>query len=149
LSSSSTHPDPERPSYRPGFAHRAALAASLLAAAFTACRDRDATPQATDAPAHAEVSSPAAEAYYRTWGCSICHGIDRRGGKNAPSLERLDASWSVASLADYMLDPARFRESDARIRKLAARYPKMTMPPTDQPEPERRTLAAWLLAGSH
>jgi mono/diheme cytochrome c family protein len=102
---------------------------------------------AVPAPAPApEPPSSRPESLYASWGCAICHGSDRRGGKNAPSLAKLDSSWSVETLADYLKDPARWRASDARIGKLARRYPKLTMPPTDRPEADRRAVAAWLLA---
>ena len=105
-----------------------------------------APPPAERPASDAAVPAVDPESLYRSWGCSICHGTDRRGGKNAPPLTKLDSSWSAETLADYLKDPARWRESDARIRKLVQRYPKLTMPPSDHPEAERRALAAWLLA---
>ena len=108
-------------------------------------------PEERPAPAPPEAPSgtaaPDPAALYKSWGCSICHGVDRRGGKNAPSLAKLGSDWTVDTLADYILEPGRWRESDPRVRKLAERYPKLTMPPSRHPESERRALAAWLLSG--
>lgn len=142
-----------RDHFRRSFALTPRLATALVALALAACGGRDPSPTvAATEPREASGDHPAspagsAENLYRSWGCSICHGIDRKGGKNAPTLTRLSPEWRVDTLADYLLDPAKWRESDPRIGKLAERYPKLTMPPSNHAESERRALAAWLLAG--
>jgi len=116
---------------------RAMLVLAALLPALTVCAS-ESTPPPSDAAA-----------MYKSWGCWVCHGADRKGGANAPSLVGLGSRWTVETLSGYILDPARWRESDARIRKLAEQYPKLTMPPTKKPESERRALAAWLLSPGH
>lgn len=115
--------------------------ASLLATAWW-------TPSRTQSPRPPNTRDPAATGplLYEKGLCNVCHGDDRRGNENAPTLDNLGRNWDEESLAGYLKDPAKARATNPRIRELAERYGSLEMPPWSAPEAERRALAAWLLA---
>ena len=71
---------------------------------------------------------PDGAALYRRKGCITCHKDDGRGGPLAPPLRRAAEYWTRETLADYLADPARFVESDARLTSLKTQY-NQQMPP--------------------
>jgi cytochrome c553 len=125
---------------RPELLCVAVLVATAAMAAIPGCRGEGGPPPAADPR-----SAAAAEALFRDWACGICHGDDRLGTEMAPPLIGLAEHWTVASLAEYLLDPQAVQERDPRLKAMQREYPGMIMPSYDHPEDERRALATWLL----
>ena len=83
------------------------------------------------------------EELYDVAGCAACHGKDRWGTEQAPSLQGLSANWSVAKLAAYIAEPSAHR--DARLEQIADEY-EAEMPGSDfLSQEQRERLAEWLL----
>ena len=98
------------------------------------------------APPQRSLDPGRGEELYTSWNCAACHGEARQGTEFGPPLTDLARSWSLPSLTAHLADPERARARDPRVRALAARFPA-PMPPYPGREGDRRTLAAWLLAG--
>lgn len=82
---------------------------------------------------------------FRADACPTCHGQDRAGTINGPSLEGLRGRWTEDDLIRFLRDPSAARRTDARLRQLAERY-KTSMPsPARIDEARMRALAAYLL----
>ena len=77
--------------------------------------------------------------------CPTCHGRDRTGTNNGPSLQGLRSRWNEEDLIRFLRDPSVFKHADPRLKQLAARF-KTTMPsPAKTDEARLRTLADYLL----
>jgi mono/diheme cytochrome c family protein len=86
------------------------------------------------------------EVMYDRAGCAACHGADRWGTEQAPSLRNLAAHWSVQELAEYIAEPSAHR--DERLEAIAAEY-EAEMPGSGFLSREQReSLAEWLLGSS-
>ena len=84
---------------------------------------------------------------YEDWDCSVCHGENGEGSDLGPGLSGLSAHWKLEQLAEYISEPERFIEQDARLESLKTLYPDMAMPAFEAIPPDgRRALAAYLLS---
>ena len=85
---------------------------------------------------------------YRLQNCANCHGEEREGTRRGPPLAGLDEHWTAERLAEYLSDPGATIAGDARLRAMDEDFGSSNMGRYDNLDPEqRRTLAAWLLAG--
>lgn len=73
--------------------------------------------------------------------CTTCHGADGAGGMVGPPLRGLAQHWDRESLADYLADPRKRLESDARLKALSLNF-SMHMPPATNFTPAQRLLIA-------
>jgi mono/diheme cytochrome c family protein len=144
---------PEPPMTRATRAHRNRAASLPLLAALawlplTACGSDETAPSASGADPSGHADEPADELargaeIYRQQLCQNCH-IDGMGF--APELRGLSAIWKRDDLARYIRNPTEYAKTDARVRALAADYPRtMTAYPTLTDE-ELGALAAYLLS---
>jgi len=82
---------------------------------------------------------------YRRQGCSQCHSPAGTGTSLAPALVRLGDKWTRADLAAYLAHPGPFLESRPHLAELTKRY-GATMPSSGHlTEPERLSLADYLI----
>jgi mono/diheme cytochrome c family protein len=82
---------------------------------------------------------------FRVDACPTCHGQDRTGTNNGPSLEELHQRWKEDDLIHFLRDPSAARRTDPRLRQLAERY-KTSMPsPARTDEARLKLLASYLL----
>ena len=90
--------------------------------------------------------APSGKGLYRTFACVTCHGLDRKGTRNAPPLVSLTENWTLDEILKYLRDPKSYREKDPRLQEMAKNYTALTMPPYESvPQEELKRLAAWLL----
>jgi mono/diheme cytochrome c family protein len=81
---------------------------------------------------------------FRADGCPTCHGQDRMGTINGPSLEGLRARWTEDALERFLRDPSTARRADPRLRQLSQRY-KTSMPsPARIDEARMKVLVAYM-----
>jgi cytochrome c2 len=117
----------------------AVLAVLLLGSADVACS------KAKEPPAQESEAIRGGRSIFRADACPTCHGQDRAGTINGPSLEGLRGRWTEDNLIRFLRDPSAARRTDARLRQLAERY-KTSMPsPARIDEARMRTLAGYLL----
>lgn len=77
--------------------------------------------------------------------CPTCHGQDRMGTNNGPSLQGLRTRSTEENLIRFLRDPSAFRQSDPRLKQLAERYKTVMPGPLRSDEARLRTLAGYLL----
>jgi mono/diheme cytochrome c family protein len=118
-------------------------AAALLAATVVTAAGCS-KPAAPAAAPDAEVLARGRKVY-ETENCAACHGAGRRGSDVAPSLWNLRRHWDEDTLVAFLRDPVAFRQHDARMAEVAARY-AADMPAIPTGNAERiRALAHYLL----
>jgi hypothetical protein len=59
---------------------------------------------------------------YGALNCATCHKDDGRGGALGPTLRNKAEYWSREALAEYLIEPTRFIDKDARLKSLEAQY---------------------------
>ena len=101
-------------------------------------------------PGDAVVASPAdvetARAVYDNESCGMCHGPAGEGTDLAPALEDLAGYWDEDRLVRYLEDPVAFQDADPSFGARRDIVYDMEMPSYGHvPEPDRRSLARWLL----
>ena len=77
--------------------------------------------------------------------CPTCHGQDRMGTNNGPSLQGLPTRWTEENLIRFLHEPSAFRQSDPRLQQLADRYKTVMPDPLRSHEARLQTLARYLL----
>jgi thiol:disulfide interchange protein DsbD len=80
--------------------------------------------------------------------CSSCHGEDRKGSEEVPPLVGIEDRWTMAELAQYILDPAAYRAKHPRLQELDERYAAVQMPAVDLPEERKEALVVWVMTSS-
>lgn len=100
-----------------------------------------------ETPRRKPAAASAGAVLYETWSCAICHGPDRRGTPNGPSLLGVSKYWTADDLADYLRDPQAKVVPGSRLGEYTKTYPDLRMPDySHEPESDRRMLADWLLS---
>jgi len=83
---------------------------------------------------------------YEAESCGACHGATLGGSRTGPPLQGLASEFTEDELVSLLRDPARWVRDDARVARLAKRFPgRMSgLPAAD--EQRLRSLAAYLLS---
>jgi hypothetical protein len=59
---------------------------------------------------------------YKALNCATCHKDDGRGGALGPTLRNKAGYWTRETLAEYLVEPTRFIDKDARLESLKVQY---------------------------
>jgi hypothetical protein len=87
-----------------------------------------------------------AETIYDLQLCANCHGARLEGTTRGPALHDLAACWSRVDLVDFLADPERWRERDARLAALEQAFSGEMDSYENLSLAQRGSLADWLLA---
>jgi|GEM_PF-2470096 len=129
------------------------LAVSLCFFAGCGSSGEKATDPGTASSAPAQVPLTEAEAaraasLFQENGCVDCHGDDRLGGEDAPSLMGIRAHWTEKKLAKYIYNPEFYMVSNPAILKRNPGYDQAMPPFTHLSLEDRMILARWVLQES-
>ncbi len=99
----------------------------------------------SEAPAQESETVRQGRKIYVSDACPTCHGQDRTGTNNGPTLQGLRARSTEEHLIRFLRDPSAFRQTDPRLSQLAERYKTVMPGPLRSDEARLQTLARYLL----
>jgi mono/diheme cytochrome c family protein len=99
----------------------------------------------SEAPARESETVRQGQRAFLSDACPTCHGQDRMGTNNGPSLQGLRTRRTEENLIRFLRDPSAFGQTDPRLKQVAERYKTVMPGPLRSDEARLQTLARYLL----